>query len=184
MYGVEPSATLRNAQKQEDLFYRIFPRQVDVGSRNPDTFVWIMSRTSDASKETAPRELIHFLSSARELQLETLEVGSGDPVDEALFERSVLKKALRPVSQVRYEQTLCAEYPTLRKWLEKLEGEKTQQRPSTLADIWGMDYEQTLSIADQLVEIGFFEKSGTKQDIAYKVPFLYRDALSMSQGSA
>lgn len=85
---------------------------------------------------------------------------------------------------MRFEQTLCAEYPTLQAWLKKLEGEKTQQRPQTLARIWGIEEEQALSTADSLVEVGFFEKRGTKEEPAYWVPFLYRDALEMVQGSA
>lgn len=183
-YNVEPSATLQDAQEQSKLFYRLFPKQIDVGTRNPDTFTWMLSRTSDASNETAPRELIHLLSAARELQLGKLEVGSGELSDESLFERSVFKEALRPVSEVRFTQTLCAEYPQLQKWLRALEGEKTQQRAETLANIWDVDQEQAVTIADELVEIGFFERRTTKEESSYRVPFLYRDALRMSQGSA
>lgn len=184
VYNVELSATLQDAEEQSKLFYRLFPIQVDVGTRNPDTFTWMLSRTSDASNETAPRELIHFLSAAREIQLGRLELGSSEPSDETLFERSVFKEALHPVSQVRFEQTLCAEYPQLQKWLDKLESEKTQQRPESLARIWGVDQEKAASIADDLVDIGFFERRGTKEEPNYRVPFLYRDALKMSQGSA
>lgn len=184
MYSVDSATILKDVQKQEEVFYRVFPKQVDVGSKNPDTLGWMLSHTSDASDETAPRELIHLLSSAREIQLGKLEIGSANPTDEALFERSVLKEALHPVSQVRFEQTLCAEYPKLQERLLKLEGEKTQQRPETLAGIWSVDKEQALALANQLVEVGFFKKRGPKQEPVYWVPFLYRDALDMSQGAA
>ncbi len=183
-YNVDPFATLRDAEKQSELFYRIFPTQVDVGPKNPRTFGWMLSRTKDAANETAPRELIHLLSSARDVQLQRLEVGSGEPIDETLFDRVSLREALPPVSKVRFEQTLCAEYPTLQDWLKKLDGEKTQQRPETLAKIWGVEEEQALSVADNLVEVGFFEKRGTKEEPVYWVPFLYRGALEMVQGSA
>ena len=55
---------------------------------------------------------------------------------DALFERSAMKAALPEVSKARYEQTLCAEYPALKPILDKLDGEKTQQTPATLAKIW------------------------------------------------
>jgi hypothetical protein len=40
------------------------------------------------------------------------------------------------------------------------------------------------SWAQQLIEVGFFEARGSKDKPTFWVPFLYRDALSMSQGSA
>jgi hypothetical protein len=184
-YDVDPTTILADAEQQERLFYRIFPPQVDGGPNKSKTFDWMLTRVRDGSGETAPRELIHLLSSARDVQLERLEVGSGDPSDETLFDRTSLKKAVPEVSKVRFEQTLCAEHPSLEKWLRRLEGEKTQQRPQTLADIWGVSREQALEIANDLVDIGFFERRESKEDqLSFWVPFLYRDALNMVQGSA
>jgi hypothetical protein len=111
-------------------------------------------------------------------------MGSADLADDALFDRVSLKTALPDVSKVRYEQTLCAEYPSLQGWLQKLEGEKTQQRPETLAKIWNVDETTALQIAAKLNEVGFFERRGSKEDPVFWVPFLYRDALLMVQGPA
>jgi hypothetical protein len=124
----------------------------------------VLSRTRDAANETTPRELIHLLSSAREVQLRKLELGSDEPPDEALFDRASLREALTPVSEVRFEQTLCAEYPTLQVWLKELEGEKTQQRPKTLARIWGVEEEQALFTAGSLVEIRFLRREVRKKN--------------------
>jgi hypothetical protein len=44
--------------------------------------------------------------------------------------------------------------------------------------------ERVRQIAMNLVEVGFFEKRGTKMDPDWWVPFLYRPALDMVQGSA
>jgi hypothetical protein len=101
-----------------------------------------------------------------------------------MFDRGAFKVALPEVSKVRLEQTVYAEYPSLRPQLEKLEREKTQQYPSTLARIWGVNEAMALVIAGSLVDIGFFERRATKEEPAFWVPFLYRDALSMVQGSA
>ncbi len=183
-YNVDVTNILSDVQQQQCLFYRIFPDQVEVGPNKSKTFDWMLTRVSDSSGEAAPRELIHLLSAARDMQLQTLEVGAGEDTDQTLFDRVSLKKAMPEVSQARFEQTLCAEHPTLEKWLRKLEGQKTQQRPESLAAIWQVPEEKARSIADGLVDVGFFERKGDNQEPSYKVPFLYRPALEMVQGTA
>ncbi len=59
-----------------------------------------------------------------------------------------------------------------------MEGEKTAQTPETLGRIWGVGKDEALDIANRLVEVGFFERRGTKERPAFWVPFLYRDALN------
>lgn len=183
-YSVEPQEVLQSAEQQSNLFYRIFPRQVDVGQNNPLTFKWMLGRTKDGTGYTAPRELIHLLNSTRDVQIARLERGDNEPEGESLFVRTSMKDAMGEVSTVRLEQTLYAEYPNLRELLQKLTGEKTQQTPRTLATIWGLSEEEAAKHADQLYEIGFFEKRGKKTAPIYWVPFLYRDALKLVQGTA
>ncbi len=180
----DPGSVLASVEAQAAFFYRLVPDQVEVGSNKPKTFVWILSRTRDGTGVNAPRELIHFLSSLQGEQLRMLEIGHDEPSGEQLFDRGAFKSALPGVSKVRLEQTIYAEYPSHRASLEALEREKTQQYPATLAVIWGVDEGEALRTADQLVEIGFFERRGTKEEPAFWVPFLYRDALNMVQGSA
>lgn len=182
-YGVEAERVFASVEEQEDLLRRMVPDQVDAG-RNPKTFDWMLSRTKDGSGLTAPRELIHLLSSLRDEQLRRIEVGHEEPSNEMLFDRPAFKDALREVSEVRLKQTLYAEYPELRKYIEALEGAKAQQSPETLADMWGVADEEARSIADRLVNIGFFERRGTLASPDYWVPFLYRDALHLVQGEA
>lgn len=183
-YAVDTDAVLASTEEQKKLFYRVFPSQVDAGARKSTTFDWMLTRTADGSRQTAPRELIHLLNAARDQQLKSLEMGAPEPPEEALFDRAALKAALPEVSKVRFEQTLCAEHPVLKPLLEHLEGEKTQQTPASLAKIWGVNASEALSKAEQLAEIGFFEKRGSKEQPLFWVPFLYRDALNMVQGPA
>lgn len=124
------------------------------------------------------------MSSVRDSQLSRLDVGHEAPPDEELVDRASFKEALRQVSEVRLRQTLYAEYPNLKPYIEKLEREKSDQRPSTLAQIWNVSEEEAVSIAEQLVRVGFFERRGGKGDTSYWVPFLYRDALELVQGQA
>lgn len=183
-YAVDPAKVLASAEEQSRLFYRLFPAQVDPGARKSSTLDWMLTRTADSTGQTAPRELIHLLSAARDSQIKLLELGTAEPPDEALIDRTALKNALPEVSKVRFQQTLCAEHPALKGVLEKLEGEKTQQSASTLAKIWKVSEPEALATAEKLVEIGFFEKRGTKEQPVFWVPFLYRDALKLVQGPA
>jgi len=183
-YSVDRDEVLGSNEKQSAIFERIFPNQVDAGSRKPTTLDWMLSRTSDGLKFTAPRELIHLLSCVREVQLKKLELGLPEPLEEALFDRTAFKEALPEVSHVRYGQTLCAEYPDLTKHIEKLRGEKTEHTGDTLASIWKLKKNEAIALAEKLAEVGFFEKRGTANDSVFWVPFLYRDALDLVQGAA
>jgi hypothetical protein len=183
-YRVDRNEVLATGGSQEGLFYRMSPDQVDVGPNKPRTFDWMLSRTRDGSGENAPRELIHFLNALREVQSRRLEVGDPEPDGETLFARATFKEALPEVSRTRLEQTLYAEYPSVRDRVEKLRGEKTSQRGETLAPIWGLSADDAGRAAKELVEVGFFEERGARADPEFWVPFLYRDALDMVQGAA
>ncbi|MGA5843515.1 hypothetical protein [Streptomyces pseudogriseolus] len=54
----------------------------------------------------------------------------------------------------------------------------------SLAAIWREPEEKAKEIALRLVDIGFFEKRGTFIDPEFWVPFLYRPALNLVQGTA
>lgn len=183
-YGVEDDLSRDRVEVQETFFYRMCPKQVDVGSAKPNTIDWMLSRTRDGTKSNAPRELIHFLNSLREVQVKCLEIGTNVPEGEHLFARPSFKDALPEVSKIRLEQTIYAEYPGQKEWIERLRGEKTLHTPNTLASIRGISHEEANGVADELVSIGFFEARGTRQSPEYWIPFLYRDSLHLIQGSA
>jgi hypothetical protein len=175
---------LASTASQREFFYRVFPNQVDVGEKKPSTFDWILSRTRDASGYVAPREVIHLLNELREVQIRRLEEGQTEPGEEALFVRPAFKDALVEVSRARVEQTLFAEHPHFRDHLLKLKGEKTSQFPTSLAKIWDTSSEKARQIAEELNKIAFFEIRGSKDELEYWVPFLFRDGLDLVQGSA
>jgi hypothetical protein len=183
-YAVDINEVLHDAARQKSLFYRIFPLQVDVGRKKPVTFAWILDRVTDGTGEVAPRELIQLLSFARDLQLKRLEVGHGEPPSETLFDNASIKGALPEVSRIRFEQTLCAEFPHLKSRMLQLRAEKTRQNLRSLSKIWGVQETEALKIAGELVEVGFFEEAGTKDHAEFWVPFLYRSALELVQGRA
>jgi hypothetical protein len=179
-FGVTSENVLESVDAQHRFFFRMFPDQVDVGPNKPTTLDWLLSRTRDGTQRNAPRELIHLLNSLRSQQMRRYELGESDPDGEALFVRAAFKDSLPEVSEVRLTQTLYAEHPDLRNAVEKLRGERTLQSVRTLATIWGESSETTDELAYSLVDVGFFESRGDE----YWVPFLYRDARNMVQGTA
>lgn len=183
-FGINRSAILQNTAKQEELFSRFFPAQVEQGPQKATTFKWMITRCADGTKKTAPRELIHLLNCLREQEGGRLEHGGVAPLGDQLFDRSVFKLALPTVSNARLNQYLYAEYPKQRPFLEKLNGQKTEQTPHSLAVLWEKGESEALAIARELVDLGFFESKGTREAPTFWVPFLYRDALQMIQGKA
>jgi hypothetical protein len=184
-YAVDSQLAKAPASEQERFFYRVFPEQVEIGPSKSATLDWLLSRTRDGTRINAPRELIHLLNSLRDVQVQRFELGDEPvPEGEQLFARVAFKAAMPEVSKVRLEQTLFAEHPDRQPWLTKLRGEKTSQTPETLAVIWGLEIPTAAHVAWTLANIGFFEQRGTKQLPEFWVPFLYRDALDMVQGTA
>lgn len=183
-YGINKDDVLGDAEKQRELFNRVFPPQVEQGSRKATTFDWMIGRCADGSGNTAPRELIHLLNCLRDEEIRRLERGEQAAPDEQLFDRSVFKLALPMVSDTRLNTYLYAEYPDERPFLEKLKGEKSEQYPESLSAIWGVSREEAILKAQLLEKLGFFQMKGTRAEPSFWVPFLYRDALNLVQGKA
>lgn len=172
-----------DALRQREWFDSLVPDQIDSG-RNPKTFEWIVGRVKDGLGVTAPREVIHLMDQARQAQLANLERGEAVPDGATIFTRIAFREALPEVSRVRLEQTIYAEYPNLKPYIEMLTSQKTNQSIETLTDIWQASRVDADAIASGLVDIGFFELRGSRSDPDYWVPFIYRSALEMVQGTA
>jgi hypothetical protein len=183
-FQIDRAAVLRDADQQEKLFYRLFPAQVEQGPQKAPTFKWLVTRCADGTGKTAPRELIHLLNCILEQEIKRLEQGGSPAPDDQLFDRAVFKLALPTVSNARLNQYLYAEYPNQRPLVVKLEGEKAEQTPESLSAIWSMQRSAAIEKAKELVELGFFEERGTRDEPTFWVPFLYRDALNLIQGRA
>jgi hypothetical protein len=183
-FGINPTAVLQDACRQEELFYRFFPAQVEQGPQKAPTFKWLITRCADGTKKTMPRELIHLLNCILEQEIRRLEQGGEAPPEDKLFDRSVFKLALPTVSEARLNTYLYAEYPSLRPFVAKLDGQKAEQTPESLSDLWEIERGGAIAKAKELVELGFFEERGANERPTFWVPFLYRDALHLVQGRA
>lgn len=174
---------VNEANKQNELLHYILPRQVEAGERQSETMDWILKRTSDGSGENAPRELVVFFNALIDEQVKRIERGEPEPSDNNLFDRASIKNALPELSDFRLQKVLYAEYPKLRPYLEKMFGEKSEHNPKSLARIWEVELSEAETIAEELVKVGFFEPASMPRQI-YKIPFIYRPALSIIQGKA
>jgi hypothetical protein len=184
-YKINVTELSQDFEKQKQFFYRVFPSQIDSGPNKPSTFDWMRTRTRDGSKLTAPRELIHLLTVSKTEEIKRLGRGESPPVDQNIFSAAAIKVALNEVSLTRLNQTLYAEYPSAKPFIEMLRKEKAEQTLITLKSVWKADDEQQVqSNANFLVEIGFFENRGDKDAMRFWTPFLYRPALDLVQGAA
>ena len=178
------SAMVASASAQQLLFDNVFPAQVDAGSNKPQTFDWALSRTMDGKKVNAPRELIHLFSLVRDEQLKRLDTGEGSIPADKLFESQTFREAWPEVSDTRLQKTIYPEFPWLKEWLEALRGQRTHHNLESLKMIWGVNESEAEDRVKRLVDVGFFEQRGPLNGRTYWVPFLYRPALALVQGSA
>lgn len=181
--GVTPQTVKADFEEQAKLLKAVLPNKVDTG-KNPDAFKWMVTRVKDGLGVSAPRELIHLFEWIKDLQIKRLERGEPEPPEQQLFDRSVFKEALKEVSKVRYTQTMVAEYPDLKIYMDRLEGQKAEQSLQSLQALWHTTKEAATEQAERLVSVGFFEKRDRRGTTSYWIPFIYRGALKLVQGRA
>ncbi|WP_157958918.1 hypothetical protein [Salinicola sp. RZ23] len=184
LYGLNVSDVLSDTENQTEVFYKAFPEQVDIGAKKSTSFDWILSRIVDGNRVYAPRELIHLLEVAKNVEIDRIEIGDRELSGDKLFSEKSFKNAHEEVSRERLEKTILAENSELRPAIKSLSEQKTEQYLETLSRLWDTSDEETARLAARLVDIGFFQKRDSKGEDTYWVPFIYRPALNMVQGKA
>lgn len=183
-YNIDKVVVLSDIEKQEELFYKIFPDQIDLGSKKPTTLDWVLSRTRDGNGINTPRELIQLFTHAKSIEIKRLETGIDDLQGDQILSRQSMKEAINMVSKQRLEQTIYAEFADLKNYIEMLRGDKAEHTLLTLSMKWNIDEDRALKTAKELAKIGFFEQKGESNSPKYKIPFIYRPYLDITQGIA
>lgn len=183
-FKINKDEVLSEISKQENLFYRLFPEQIDVGSRKSKTLEWVLSRTKDGKGINTPRELIQLFTHARSIELKKQDNGINELINENILSRQSIKEAVEAVSKQRLEQTIYAEFPSLKSSIESLRGDKAEHNLETLSAKWNVSIEIASTVAKNLENIGFFEPRGDLKNQRFRIPFLYRPYLEIIQGSA
>lgn len=140
------------------------------------------TRTTDGAKGNVPRELIHFLRELKDVQVKKLELGVDERELGKLFARSAFKEALQSVSNTYLHQTIYAEYPYCREWLEALRGQKSEQSLPSFGRIWGVAEDEAGRRAEELAKIGIWVPSGPRESRRFWTHFIFRGALELVQG--
>ncbi|MEI7176200.1 P-loop ATPase, Sll1717 family [Pectobacterium carotovorum] len=182
--SINPEEIKSDFEKQKEYYYTLFPKQVDIGEKQSDTFDWIISRVRDGLGYVAPRELIHFYNQTVLEERREQDISSNKAEPPNIVSRQAIKKATFEISKVKLEQTLFAEYPLLREYIMTMENQKAEHTLETVAQIWQKDVDVARGIAVQLSEIGFIDQKIFKNDSLLKIPFIYRPYLNIIQGKA
>jgi hypothetical protein len=176
---IDPTS-LTDEESRLLLLYRVFPSQVDAGSRRPTTWNWILSRIRDGQDVRPPRNLINLVEFARANQLREDERDKREWEDPPLVESNALRRGLERLSAARVEDTLQAEYANLRPFFDAFRGGKAEHNRESLEEQLGATGDELTKAIEALVAAGFLERTGD----TWKIPMLYRGGLEITQGKA
>jgi hypothetical protein len=97
-----------------------------------------------------------------------------------IIEAESIRRALRGLSDQRVNDTLLAEAADLAPMIERFRGGKAEHNPTSLATLLQVRESAVRATVKPLLDMGFLEETGS----SYKVPMLYRDGLTITQGKA
>ena len=183
-YDNNPEEVLADYSKQKSFYYKMFPKQVDVGERQSETFEWILSRIRDGLSNTPPRELIHYYNETLSQEVREQDISNNNIEEPNIVSRGSIKNAAYEVSKTRIEKTVFAEHPDLKNMIMAFDNKKAEHNIETLCYVWGVGEDEALSRATSLAEIGFFDLRAARNEKLYKIPFIYRFYLQVVQGKA
>lgn len=174
-YGVNKDEVLDSVQRQEALFYSVFPREVNTQEGNHlNSLEWLKSRLCDGTDEVMPREIVQFLIQVGDAQRERFEKGQSAPPGKQLFDDFAMIRAAVRVSLIRLS-TLLSEHEEVRGHVEPLMAGSPAYTIESLIHIWQLEQVAAVKAADRLIEIGFFKKTSS----TFSVPYLYQMALGI-----
>lgn len=170
----------REDMKDEEIrqvaFFSIFPQQIDAGDRKPDTWNWINGRLRDGNGVRTPRDLQSLAQNAARKQRERLALG-GEQEADTLIDSAAVKEGLAQLSEDKIRASLIAENPHLEFAIRAFEKGKAEHNSASLSVLLGDGWE---AVVAKLERIGFVERLTD----SWKVPMIYRDGLSITQGAA
>jgi hypothetical protein len=170
-------------KSNEEIFYALFPKQVEEGGGRPPTLKWMLTRISDGKGVKPPRNLIDLVKKAQDGQFKLEDIEAKDfKIGEVLIEGESIKEALSLLSDQRVNDTLLAESGKYREYIEKFRDGKAEHNHESLAKTLNLPIAETREALTGLLEMGFLAR--IRQSETFKVPMLYRDGLNITQGKA
>lgn len=156
----------------------VLPRSIE----SFEVFGWIVQRSTDATGEPNPRNVLRLLREARAKQLAICDRDNPDFASQgSLIGQRAMFEGLRVLSQTRLEDTLFAEFNNLRPRILELKGRGFEYRPSELARVFSLDVHSVEfnELVDGFLYSGLMRQSANGN---LSVALLYRYALNMETG--
>jgi hypothetical protein len=174
-------AQLAKEAQQERAFSLVFPPAVYAGAqRTSTTLRWIYRHCADARGVVTPRDVIQLLTSAKQKQIEDLRADATGQ-SESIIGPLALRYGFTEMSKLKRTTFLHAEFPHLWPHIEKYIGGKTEYDEHAVRKLHGSNCDE---IVEDLMSIGVLHRERRRSDgvYIYKIPFLYRDGLQLTQG--
>ena len=169
-----------STQYRLESFYKVFPSTVHRGEKQSTTLRWICNRCSDGRDVVTPRDVLELLNRAKQKQHDDC-AANGEGISTCIIGSSVLQYGLEELSKGKRQTYLQAEFPHLWKQIEKFVGGKTEYDESSMQKTFGKGWK---TITDDLVSIGVLRRETRGVNPVYRIPFLYRGGLELTQGKA
>lgn len=169
-----------DGKTDQEVFDRLFPEQVDFGSRRPKTWVWIMRRIRDGNDVKPPRNLIDLIKLSQQAQLRKEDRVPREVSIDPVFEPEALQRGLSKLSDSRVNDTLMAEAGIYAGDISMFRDGKAEHNLLSLSAVFGIEESEVKSRIKPLVDLGFLEEING----GFKIPALYREGMAITQGKA
>lgn len=163
---------------RSEAFYKVFPETVHRGEKQSKTLRWIYNHTMDGRGVVTPRDVIELLTRAKQKQHDEYE---GDPTaqSEHIISPAALQYGLKELSIYKRDSLLKAEFPHFWPQIEKFCNGKAEYTEAALQSLLGSNWRST---RDDLLAIGVLAEQVGQERRTFKIPFVYRDGLGVTQG--
>jgi len=166
-----------SATYQRACFKLIFPDTIYGGSRQSSALRWIYNHTRDGRGVTTPRDVIDLVTRASEWQRDRYGAEPSGRT-ERLLSGEAIRYGMDELSRRKRTHFLEAEFPHLWPRISPLVGGGTEYSEGALQRLFGKNVKAVVS---DLESVGVLYKTSRAGRPSYKVPFLYRRGLEVSQ---
>jgi hypothetical protein len=149
---------------------RMFEKSFPDAQKQPVDY--IMENLADGASRVTPRDFIRFFKSCREEEQRRIEIGAAGVGGKTLFHPETGRHGFRSVSQHKLLESIYAEYPDLKVYIEGLSKLKNADFGlKTVAKAWGVNEQNARLTARRLKEIGVLR--GGSDDSTLSIPKVF-----------
>lgn len=165
---------------QREVFFRVFPPTVHSGAKQSNTLHWIYTHTMDGLGVVTPRDVILLLTRAKQHQYD-LCTRDVEGHAECVIGPKAIQYGLAELSKAKRDNYLRAEFPHFWGHIQRLRGGKTEYSSRAIRSRLALDDDEIL---DDLCGIGVLQRLDRGAETSYRIPFLYKEGLELTQGRA